>query len=523
MSKFCPNCGNEIRSNESLFCNRCGYKLPYENDNMENENTIFQSTSTTQPLEPNDTQPKGISFLQEQATKIDEEKKKNNSKTTVIVVIITSLLVIAAIILSVYVLFFTDSKNDDSSNSSLNNSTKNSISQTDLSKNDSSLSDSSSMTSSSSSEPDSSSEPEIEIAPIQKRDIESVVAKKSDIAEKYDSKQYTTLINADEKTIIDCLNKYKEGKQAVGYYKEEKGPFPTITESFEIQDAEKHTPLITVKTIQKEEFFKNINNLTITFHEGKLYDKKDEILKELLVSELAEYIINGEVDKNLDFNISYYLNNKEIRVDYKRAKQEKDYVINITYTVMSNTDEDKEALDGQNHLDMEFSLLNDFKTPLSAFFTTKSKEPTDFDSIKSNKSLFNTAVGYLKTDKPVVLTRSTFDSITVSRTKKILKFRLVGYFNERMAGDASILEFELWFDEKDKPSYCGVTMTLGDLKAKNDVAAKVLNTTTDFLYPGLKVDAQGKGEITINGEKYKVEMEKVNEISRRIHISRTTK
>lgn len=521
MSKFCPNCGNEMRSNESLFCNRCGYKLPDENNNTENVKVVSQQENISQPSESSVLQPKGINFLQDQATKIDEAKKKSNNKTTVIVVIVASILVIVAIILSVYVLFFTDSKNDDSSNSSLNNSTKNSSSQVDSSETDSSYSDLNSSTGDY-SEPDSSSEPEIEITPIQKRDIESVVAKKSDIAEKYDSKQYTTLINADEKTVIDCLNKYKEGKQAVGYYKEEKGPFPTITESFEMQDIENHATLITVKTIQKEEFFKNINNLTITFHEGKLYDKKDEFLKALLNPELAEYIINGEVDKNLDFNISYYLNNKEIRVDYKRAKQEKDYVINITYTVMSNTDEDKEALDGQNHLDMGFSLLNDIKTPLSAFFTTKSKEPTDFDSIKSNKSLFNTAVGYLKTDKPVVLTKSTFDSITVSGTRKILKFHLVGYFNERMAGDASRLEFELWL-EKDKPSYCGVTMALGDLKAKNDVAAKVLNTTTDFLYPGLKVDAQGIGEITINGEKYKVEMEKVNEITRRIHISRTTK
>ena len=525
MSKFCPNCGNEL-ADDVRFCNRCGYKIADNSNIVVQQNTSSEITSNLSTSNNNGYKPKSINFLQDQAAKIDEEKKKSDSKTTIIVVIITTILIIAAIILSVYVLFFTGSKDNNSNSSASNSSIKNSSSQTDSSKNDSSLSDSSSTTSSSFSEPDSSSsEPEIEIVPIQKRDIESIVVKKNASGdEKLDSKQYTTLIKADDKSIKECLSKLKADKQAVVYNKGESGVYPILSSNFILEETEKHTPLITIKTTQKEEFFKNANELSIIFNENKLVDKKDEILRDLLDSELAEYIINGEVDKSLDFNMSYYLNDKAIKVNYERAKKEKDYVVNISYTVMSNTNEEKEALDGQNNIDIDFSLLNDFKTPLSSYFTTKSKAATDFDSIKKQKSLFDSALKTLVADNPIVVSNTNILSVQASNngTQKLI-FELCGYYKEsRPADQCNTLKCEFWTDSKNTPTHCEITMSISASK-NEDALKKAFESTTKLLYPDLKVNNEGIGEITINNQKYKVEVRSSSPLDRKITINRITK
>lgn len=497
MSKFCPNCGNKISSNESLFCNRCGYKLS-DNvvDSVNHEPTSIRN-NTENSTDLNDAQAKGIIFLQAQATKIDEEKKKYNKKTTAIVLVIVAILVIIAVILSIYVLFFIESKSNDSSSLRTNNSQANS------SMNDSSVNDANSSRDDLSSTADSSSEVLTKEKPIQERDIESVVAENE-----FGVNQYTTLINTDDKSVVDCLNKFKKDKLAVTYYKDEKYYLSELKSTYKLQDSEKYDEYITVTTIQNESHFQNPNNINITFHNGKLYDQKDVILKSLINEELAEYIINGNGDKTADFKTSCYLNNKEIKVDYERAKKEDNYVINITYNAMDTAayEEDKAVIYNNIYPITNSTLLKEFKAPLSSYFTTKSKEAADFKSMESGKGFLCTALKYLKTVKPVAQTNIQFDEMTLSDDgNKMLKFRLDGLSGEKQGDVCCTMECEFRSDKNNKPVF-GMFVLKVPKANKEDETKKDLNAATEFLYPGIKVDAQGKGEVSINGTKYKIEI-----------------
>ena len=51
MSKFCPNCGKEVKDND-VFCGSCGASLKQENANTTNSANVSQTSSATSTSNP---------------------------------------------------------------------------------------------------------------------------------------------------------------------------------------------------------------------------------------------------------------------------------------------------------------------------------------------------------------------------------------------------------------------------------------------------------------------------------------
>ena len=378
-------------------------------------------------------------------------------------------------------------------------------SQTVSSKSDIISSSASDSTSESDNESKNDSQPAVDTKPIQERDIVSKEVETNNKGQY--ANRYTTPIIANPKTVTDCFNKIKSKTQTIHYRIKQESQMNVKTGSYSL--AEKQgADVINIETTQDLYFFTNAGSLTISFGNEKSLENKNEILKSLIEPELAEYIIKS-TDKLSSNNTSVYLNNKSIKADYQFDKKDNKYILSITYTPMNEAFGELAPAVSNGTDIYDGYIVHDFPTPLSAFFT--SKEPTDLESIKSRKSLFDKAIqGSTASNGPTRQTNTVIEymDLTDDGSQNISIVSNSDFTDEEKSaynahGDYMNLNCKLgtYIDSQKGKCYYGKVQISFTKKNPKEDSKTILNQALNTLFPGVKINQNGAGEITIEGVK----------------------